>query len=181
MDFYNKTINLLRIEGIGAIPYRMFRHLFPHLSHPSLFKTYKVVFQNKLALKVGGPSRLFEYNNLLPIYEVLQRVDGCNFSTNTVWEGAIVAGENNYKYSNNKKGIQYVNVGSDLSTIPSEYFDIILSCHSLEHIANPIKALKEWKRVLKSNGYILFILPAHKYTFDHQRPITKVKHLIEDY
>ena len=181
MNFYNKIINLLRIEGIGAIPYRMFRHLFPQLSHPSLYKTCKVVFQNKLALEVGGPSRLFEYNNLLPIYEVLQRVDGCNFSTNTVWEGDIVAGENNYKYSNNKKGIQYVNEGSDLSTIPSEYFDIILSCHSLEHIANPIKALKEWKRVLKSNGYILLILPAHKYTFDHQRPITKIKHLIEDY
>lgn len=181
MYLYNKLINLIRVEGIGAVPSRMFRYLFPQLNRASLFKTYKVVFQNKLALEIGGPSRLFEYSSIFPIYEVLHRVDGCNFSTNTVWEGDIVAGENKYIYSNDKKGIQYVNEGSVLSTIPSDYFDIILSCHSLEHIANPIKALKEWKRVLKSNGYILLILPAHKYTFDHQRPITKIKHLIEDY
>ena len=45
--------------------------------------------------------------------------------------------------------MQYINRGRDLYTIPDEHFDVILSCHSLEYIANPLKTLKESMRVLK--------------------------------
>jgi hypothetical protein len=41
--------------------------------------------------------------------------------------------------------------------------------------------LKEWRRVIKSNGYLLLILPHKDTTFDHKRPITKLEHILEDY
>ena len=52
--------------------------------------------------------------------------------------------------------------------------------HCIEHIANPLKAISEWKRILKDNGLILLIVPHKDKTFDHNRPITSLSHLIED-
>jgi SAM-dependent methyltransferase len=60
-------------------------------------------------------------------------------------------------------------------------FDFLLSSHSLEHIANPIKALNHWRRVLKENGRLVLILPDSSVTFDRKRPITNLEHLIEDF
>ena len=40
-------------------------------------------------------------------------------------------------------------------------FDIIFICHSLEHCENPIKALREFNRVLKEEGYLFISLPCH--------------------
>ena len=70
---------------------------------------------------------------------------------------------------------------TDLNKIPDLSYEFILSSNCLEHVANPIKALKEWVRVLKGDSLILLVLPSKEYTFDHNRPITKFKHLIEDY
>jgi len=60
-------------------------------------------------------------------------------------------------------------------------FAFVLSEHVLEHIANPIKALKEWLRVLKSGGQIYCFLPHRDRTVDSKREITPLKHLIEDF
>jgi SAM-dependent methyltransferase len=43
-----------------------------------------------------------------------------------------------------------------------------------------LKAIIEWKRVVKPNGYFLFILPNKEGTFDHKRPVTTIDHLIDD-
>ena len=52
---------------------------------------------------------------------------------------------------------------------------------SLEHVANPVKALKEWVRVVKNDGYILLVVPDKNETFDHLRNVTSFGHLINDY
>lgn len=176
-----KVKYVLQYEGIQGISWRLRRFLFPYSTSSKIFHRYKFLFENKLALEIGGPSPAFKHKGILPIYKILTGVDGCNFSTNTVWEGQIVAGLGNYKYADSLTGLQYINEASDLSTIPDEHFDIVLSCHSLEHIANPLMALKEWIRVLKPKGHILLILPHPDFTFDHKRPITKFEHLLKDY
>ena len=51
----------------------------------------------------------------------------------------------------------------------------------MEHIANPLKAIKEWKRIIKPGGYMVLILPNHKSNFDHKRPVTKFSHIEKDY
>jgi len=39
--------------------------------------------------------------------------------------------------------------------------DIIISRHSFEHFIDPVAVLKEWIRVLKIGGKIIFVLPDH--------------------
>ena len=70
---------------------------------------------------------------------------------------------------------------TELKMVESEKYDFVLSCMVLEHIANPIKALLEWKRILKPKGALVIIVPYSPYTADHRREITSISHLWEDY
>lgn len=130
-------------------------------------------------IEIGGPSGIFSAKGLLPIYTSVQSLDGVNFSNSTIWEGNIQEGKT-YNYDG-KLGFQYIRDSIDLSVIESEKYDFLLSCHSFEHIANPVKALNEWKRVIKKNGLMLFVLPHRDKTFDHYRPVTQLAHFIEDF
>lgn len=60
-------------------------------------------------------------------------------------------------------------------------YDCVIASHCLEHIANPIKALREWRRVLRSNELLLLILPHRDHTFDWRRPATTIEHMKSDY
>lgn len=143
----------------------------------SYFKKFDNYFVNKKGIEIGGPTKLFS-ENFLPIYEVSKLIDGCNFSNQNVWSSNL---SKQYTYYQNKKGNQYIAEGSELSEIAEETYDFVLSSHNLEHIANPLKALREWLRILKQGGCIFLILPDKKYTFDRKREITTLKHIIEDY
>ncbi len=137
-------------------------------------------FNNKVGLEIGGPSSFFKPGNVLPIYVFAKQVDVANFSSETVWEGTITEGYN-YNYYKNKTGFQFISEATNLSKIKNNNYDFLLSCHSLEHIANPIKALFEWKRILKPKGKLVIVLPFKATTFDNARPFTRFDHLIADY
>lgn len=156
---------------------KKFREYFPQQLSNAFF--YRNAIQSKLGLEVGGPSFGFTKKGFLPVYDVAKQVDGCNFSKNTVWEGSISEGLH-YKYGN-KIGYQYIADAADLSVIPDSTYDFILSSHSVEHIANPIKALCEWQRVLKPEGIIIMVVPHKDLTFDHNRPVTTIEHLVQDF
>jgi len=155
----------------------LYRKLFP--KRISKIKLYIESLTNSNGLEIGGPSFAFTKKGFVPIYKHLKSLDGCNFSNNTVWEGKIQGGKS-FKYEN-KVGYQYILDGSSLQGIENESYSLILSSHNIEHIANPIKALYEWKRVLKPGGYMLLIVPHKDRTFDHKRPFTTLNHVIEDY
>jgi ubiquinone/menaquinone biosynthesis C-methylase UbiE len=137
-------------------------------------------FQNQVGLEVGGPSELFNFKSAFPIYLFAKMIDGVNFSNHTLWEGEIKQG-NLYSYYKNKKGFQFIGEASELNNVNDASYDFVLSCHSLEHVANPIKALKDWHRVIKQHGRLVLVLPNKEFTFDHNRPITSLEHLIEDF
>lgn len=137
-------------------------------------------FKNKTGLEIGGPSKIFQNNGFIPLYKAARRIDGCNFSNTTIWEGSISV-ENGYKYIIGKNGTQFILEASDLNQIPDLKYDFILSAHSLEHIANPLKAIKEWIRVLKKGGLILIVVPNKEYCFDHKREFTTMSHLLDDF
>jgi SAM-dependent methyltransferase len=117
----------------------------------------------------------------LPIYRVAGRIDNCNFGHATMWEGAIEEGETFRFNAAAPPGRQYVAEAADLGRIASERYDILLSSHALEHVANPLKALAEWRRVLKPGGWLVLVLPHRDGAFDHRRPVTTLAHMLEDF
>lgn len=138
------------------------------------------VFFDKYGLEIGGPSGIFKPRGFIPLYDIIGGVDGCNFSNQTIWEGKIEAGET-YVYHKDKRGYQYISEAADLGIVPTAKYDFIISSHCLEHVANPLKAVEEWSRVIKSGGIIVIVLPNKLYTFDHKRPVTTMAHLLQDY
>jgi len=136
--------------------------------------------KGKKGLEIGGPSTFFRHGGYFPIYLFARKIDVVNYSNETVWEGTIAEGEN-YHYYKGKKGYQYIGEATDLREIKDNFYDFILSCHNLEHVANPLKALNEWKRVLKRKGKLILVLPDKNNTFDNKREYTRFEHLIEDF
>ena len=64
---------------------------------------------------------------------------------------------------------------------PDASFDFLLSEHVLEHLPDPIRGLKEWIRVLKPGGKLFLFLPHPERTFDRNRAVTPLEHLIADH
>jgi SAM-dependent methyltransferase len=139
------------------------------------------LFRGKTGLEIGGPSAVFSRSGLLPVYAVAARVDNCNFSRQTIWEGRIEEGATFRFDERHDPGYQYIAEASSLGKIASATYDFLLSSHTLEHIANPLQALLEWKRVLKPHGVLAVVLPHKDGTFDHRRPVTALAHLIQDF
>ena len=59
--------------------------------------------------------------------------------------------------------------------------DYVLASHVLEHVANPVKALAEWYRVVRPGGIIYLIVPDRRATWEHARELTSVDHLLDDF
>lgn len=57
--------------------------------------------------------------------------------------------------------------------------DYVVSSHVIEHFKNPLKALREWYRVIKVNGYIFIICPHKMRTTDINKPRTTLRELIK--
>ncbi len=145
-----------------------------------IYKENNFLFHNLAGLEVGGPSGVFREYGLFPIYKYIKELDGCNFATYTIWEGTINKGKN-FNYYKNKFGYQFVSEATDLNKIENHKYDFVISSNCLEHIANPLKALKEWIRVTQKGGLILLVLPNKDFCFDKNRKITLFSHLLEDY
>jgi predicted SAM-dependent methyltransferase len=142
---------------------------------------FQVEVTNKLGLEIGGPSSIFSDTGELPIYRYVAGLDNCVFSTETIWEGKRAEGPTFLYERGKEKGFNFIREATDLHDIADRAYHFVLSSHSLEHIANPIKALKEWTRVAKPHGAIIVILPDYRRTFDHRRSPTTVEHMLQDY
>ena len=125
---------------------------------------------------MGGPS-----DNGLLIYQNANIIDNVIFSKNTVWCNNETNENNEYKYYENKVGKVIINDAVDIPVIKDEQYDFVFSSHLLEHIANPLKAIKEWLRIIKKDGYLIIIVPEKSICFDHKRNYSKFSTLLEQY
>jgi SAM-dependent methyltransferase len=132
-----------------------------------------------VALEVGGPSALFRTGGVLPVYPALERVDGVQYAAETTSHGVMPEGELDVGEPG-RGGRLWIREGGDLSSFASGSYDAVLSSHVLEHVADPLGALREWLRVLRPGGHVLIVLPHREGTFDHRRPVTALEHLVED-
>ena len=143
-------------------------------NHLSLFLS---CVQGKYGLEIGGPSDVFRSENL-PIYRMIGRLDNCDFSKSNVWANHQEA----FLFHEAKPpGKSMFLEGSALLGVPDATYDVLLSSHNLEHIANPVKALREWQRVAKPGGVLVLVLPYCRATFDHRRNPTPVAHMLQDF
>lgn len=81
-------------------------------------------------------------------------------------------------------GSRLPDIVSDSESFPSianETFDFVVANHVLEHLTDPIGALREWHRILKNDGLLMLALPDKRFTFDAPRARTPLAHLIEDH
>jgi SAM-dependent methyltransferase len=66
-------------------------------------------------------------------------------------------------------------------TVPDDSFDFVVANHVLEHVCDPIGALREWHRILRQDGHLLMAVPDKRLTFDHRRRRTPLAHLVADH
>lgn len=71
--------------------------------------------------------------------------------------------------------------GELLESIQDSTQDFVIANHFIEHCQNPFLALSNMFRVLKPGGILYLAVPDKRYTFDVDRPVTTVEHVIEDY
>lgn len=135
--------------------------------------------EDKRGLEIGGPSSAFQrWFTPLPIYPRVAALDNCDFSRSNTWTDHA----DGFTFSPGKRpGKNIFCDASDLSCIGDQSYDFILSSHNLEHFANPVKALYEWKRVTRPGGGLIVVLPNYRRTFDHRRSPTPVDHMFADY
>ena len=173
-----RITGVLQRHGIRGLLMRAGRRILPRKARCS--RLCAVLLEGRSGLEIGGPSELFSARGVLPVYPVVSRVDNCNFASHTLWEGRIEEGLT-FRFDPSKPpGRQYIAEAGDLSPIPAERYDFVLSSHTLEHSANPLQALREWTRVLGIGGVLVLVLPHKEGTFDHQRPVTSLSHLEAD-
>jgi ubiquinone/menaquinone biosynthesis C-methylase UbiE len=170
----------MRFFGHGLSPLQRIKARIDLMRQGRLksFEMYLPHVSGKSGLEIGGPSGLFKKGEALPIYEEIGRLDNCDFSKSNVWAEHA----KNFIFSPGKAhGNTFFCDGSALVEVPDSTYDVLLSSHNLEHFANPVKALKEWRRVLRPNGAFVLVLPNYRKSFDHLREPTSVDHMFDDF
>ena len=74
--------------------------------------------------------------------------------------------------------VNIVALGDDLP-FKDNTLDYVLTSHVIEHFFDPVKALREWYRVVKPGGYIFIIAPHMDRTFDKARAVTPAAELLD--
>lgn len=163
-------------------PARILRYIKARLPHrvPSR-AAYQSALLGKTALEIGGPSEIFGGAGALPLYRSLESVDNCLYSARTIWTGELKNGQKYIYHPQKSPGIQFIADAVNLDPIPDGKYECVLASHCLEHVANPLQALAEWKRVLRDRGLLLVVLPHKDGTFDWRRPSTSLSHMVEDF
>jgi SAM-dependent methyltransferase len=77
--------------------------------------------------------------------------------------------------------VDIVDDGEHLFNIKDSSQNFVIANHFLEHCQNPIGAIHNMLRVLKRSGVLYLSIPDKHYSFDANRPVTSIGHLLKDY
>lgn len=169
----------LRHGGLPWLFQTTYNRLWP--AKPHLAPAILAATRTRIGLEIGGPSRVFKAGKILPVYACAHRIDNVNFAAQTAWE-ADLRDRGEFRFEAGKPaGRQYLREAACLTGIADASYDFVISSHCLEHTANPLAALREWRRTVRPGGHLVLLLPDPAGTFDHRRPITSIEHLKADY
>lgn len=115
-------------------------------------------WQKKIG-EFGGKANLFKFKDYIaPTDTVLDFGCGGGYLLQNINAGQKIGVEINI--SARVKAMENgVNCYSNLSEIPDDSVDAIISNHALEHVVNPADVLIEFKRVLRDRGIIVVVVP----------------------
>jgi SAM-dependent methyltransferase len=179
MEFLRKLNRSVRSGTLHRDVLRAAAHRIDRVRTIRAFPLIRARLTGKRGLEVGGPSQIFL--ELCPVYEIVGDLTNAVFSSSTIWEGERAEGKTFRYHPKREPGWNCILDGSNLHRMKEGEFDFVLSSHNLEHFANPVKALNEWRRVIRLGGHLLVVVPNGSKTFDHKRPVTPIEHMLSDY
>jgi SAM-dependent methyltransferase len=174
MPLLTRVLQAYRVGGMAGIAHAVTSRVRP--SRARCAPRVRADVTGKTGLEVGGPSHLFTARGLVPVYPHARRIDNVNFARQTAWE---TVADHFQPDPALEPGAWHV---GELTALPvaTGAYDFALASHTLEHTANPLRALRELHRVLRRGGLLLVALPDPRHTFDHRRPVTTLDHLRAD-
>jgi len=131
-------------------------------------------------LEVGGPSRIFGPKGRIPLYPAVAALDGADYRADTRRHPERAAAEGFRFRRGGPAGRLFLCEAVDLQGVPDGVYDFVLASHVLEHVADPLRALRSWARVVGDEGRLVLVVPHREGTFDHRRPVTPLAHLVAD-
>lgn len=150
-------------------------------AHVHNSKPFIDAVRQKHGLEIGGPSEeVFGDTGTLPLYRHIGGLDNAVYSASTPFSNDPRGFDFQF-HPRKPAGRNLILESSALTDVKDGTYDFVLSSHCLEHCANPIKALREWKRIVHSGGAIILVIPHGPHTFDHRRPLTSLEHILEDW
>lgn len=177
------TVRHLRIQLATLGLQGMARLAWQNRFEPRLraYEICRPLVEGRRGLEIGGSSAIFSRGGALPLYPLFDQLDNCDFAADTIWHGAAADGASFAYDVDRPPGTRFVREASSLDGIDDASYDVLLTSHTLEHVANPLQALSEWKRVVGDDGHLVLVLPHLENTFDHRRPVTTLEHIEADF
>ena len=77
--------------------------------------------------------------------------------------------------------VDYVDDGELLKSFAAETQDFVIANHFLEHCEDPLTTIANHLRVVRPGGFIYMAVPDKRKTFDKDREITPLSHIIADF
>jgi SAM-dependent methyltransferase len=169
-------LSTIGLQGMARLAWQNRTH-----ARLQAYETCRPLVEGRCGIEIGGPSSIFSRAGALPLYPLFGRVDNCDFADETVWHGE--AGEDaQFVYDVDRPpGRRFIRDATSLDGIDDGSYHVVLASHTLEHIANPLQALSEWRRVVGEDGHLVLVLPHLANTFDHKRPVTTLEHIEADF
>ena len=107
---------------------------------------------------------------------------GCEVIYGDVFSGEVLKA-NTYDGQDSRDMIEPHIIGTfeSLGMFADRSLDFVVACHVIEHTANPIRAIVEGVRKLRKGGSLALVVPDIEKTFDRDRPVTTLEHIVADF
>src|SRR5207245_10790204 len=85
--------------------------------HARSFAQCRDIVKEGIGVKIGGPSSIFAWGGLIPVYPHVRRIDNVNFASKTIWEDGAREGDSFHFYSRKAQGKRFIGEGAELRSI----------------------------------------------------------------